>query len=559
MSRRFHVNPFDLLGQAELYLYPVHLRGLVQPKLEIAWNSFHSNFFSGISVFFKRAKIDKKAPPSKIFPDLNIERPMPIYAILVAAVLHVAFFLTPWPDFALTPPPNRAFDNTQLTWSGPINDLPLLQIPKTEHRSQPKSSTAPLHAAQPTEAFHPRQRIYTDPVHPTHPRQTLVNTAASAVAPKILPEMPNVVQLAASQAPARPRLEINEKELAKLHPKTVKSRATTDSQTPEIPNVEQRTAALNIAASANGPVRPKLEINASSAPRAAQRTQEGDSALAPEVPVSGSPNSSAAATLIALSANPAPPVPVVPVPQGNLAARVAMSPEGKPGASGNAANPTSGSGTGADTGNSGKGTGNNPVGISISGGNPKAGTPASGLGGAPKLTLPSSKSGYKRPDPNEAVEDPPESVGPPNFATLSPGAKPEAIFSTKHVYTMNVNMPNLNSATGSWIIHFSELHYPDPAHRSTNVTSPVPLHKVDPKYPQAAALEHIQGEVILYGVIRRDGTVDSIQKVRGIDEQLDANAIEAFAKWKFEPATRDGETVDLEAIVYIPFKAPPRE
>jgi TonB family protein len=558
MSRRFHPNPFDLLGQEELYVYPVHLSGSLQPKLDIAWNSFHSNFFSGIPVFFRRARIDKNALPSKVFPDLNIERPIPVLAILVAAVLHIAFFLAPWPDFAVTPLPNHAFDNTQLTWSGPINDLPLLQIPKNK-KSASKPSV-PGNPVESTEAFHPRQRIYTDPVHPTHPRQTLINTAAPAEAPKLLPEMPNVVQLAASQAPARPRMEINEKALAKLHPKTIKSAATTDAPTPDIPNVEQRTAALNIAASTDAPARPKLEINPSSAPHAAQRTQAGDNSAAPEVPLSGgSPNSSAASTLIALSANPAPPDPIVPAPQGNLAARVAMSPEGKPGASGSsAAVPGTGVG-GSDAGNSGNGAGNNSVGISISGGNPKPGVNSSGLGGAPRLTLPKPQSGYRRPDPNESAEDPPERVGPPNFATLTPGAKPELIFSTKHVYTMNVNMPNLNSSTGSWIIHFSELHLPDPAHRSTNVTSPVPVHKVDPKYPQAAAFEHIQGEVILYGVIRKDGTVDSIQRVRGIDEQLDANAIEAFGKWKFEPATRDGDPVDLEAIVYIPFKTPPRQ
>jgi hypothetical protein len=33
----------------------------------------------------------------------------------------------------------------------------------------------------------------------------------------------------------------------------------------------------------------------------------------------------------------------------------------------------------------------------------------------------------------------------------------------------------------------------------------------------------------------------------------------AFKEWKFEPATRDGQPVDLEAIVHIPFHAPPRQ
>lgn len=561
MSRTFHPDPFDLLGQNELYVYPVHLGGSMEPKLNIAWNSFHSNFFSGIPVFFERVRIDKDAPPSTVFPDVNIESRMPIYAIFLAALLHITFFLAPWPDFAVTPPPNHAFDNTQLTWSGPINDLPLLQIPKNKSKSAAKSGPTKPDPSESTEAFHPRQRIYTDPVHPTHPRQTLINTAAPAEAPKILPQMPNVVQLAAPQAPARPRMEIDEKALARLHPKTAKSSATaTGEPTPDLPNVEQHVAALNIASATNGPAKPKLEINPSSTPRVAAHSENGNnSAPVPEVPIGGTPNSSATSSLIALSANPAPPAPVVPSPQGNLAARVAMSPEGKPGASGATPNAAAGSGTGGtEAAGAGKGSGNNSVGISISGGNPKSGANPSGMGSPLKLSLPKSQVGYKRPDPNDASEDPPERVGPPNFATLAPGAKPEVIFSTKHVYTMNVNMPNINSATGSWIIHFSELHLADPEHRAGLVSSPVPVHKVDPKYPQSAVLEHIEGEVILYAVIRKDGSVDSIQKVRGLDDQLDANAIDALSKWRFEPALRGAEPVEVESIVYIPFKAPPR-
>jgi hypothetical protein len=32
----------------------------------------------------------------------------------------------------------------------------------------------------------------------------------------------------------------------------------------------------------------------------------------------------------------------------------------------------------------------------------------------------------------------------------------------------------------------------------------------------------------------------------------------ALAQWKFRPAERNGEAVDLEAIVHIPFHAPER-
>ncbi len=559
MSSTFHSNPFDLLGQTEMYVYPVHLSGNIQPKLEIAWNSFHSNFFSGIPVFFQRARFIEGTPPSPVFPDVTIERRFPFRAILAAGLLHLAFFMLPWSDFAVTPPTNHSFDDTQLVWSGPISDLPFLQIPKNKPKSSPKAESAQTAPAEPNEAFHPRQRIYTDPVRPTHPRQTLINPSAPQEAPKFLPEMPNVVQLAASQAPARPRMEISENTLAKLRPKTAKRVATAATPTPEISNLEQHTAALSITTSDAGPAKPKLQINPASAPRLAERSQSGDNSAAPDVPLAASTASSASSALIAISAAPGPPAPVIPAPQGNIAARVAISPEGKPGAPGTTSSATVGVGSGGSgAGDSGAGSGNSSVGVSISGGNPKPGTNASGLGATGKFAIPRAESALKRPDPSTSIEDPAERAGPPNFSILPPGAKPEQIFSMKHVYSMNVNMPNLNSSTGSWIIHFSELYLAGAAFSPANVTSPIPVHKVDPKYPQELALEHVEGEVILYGVIRRDGTVDTIQKVRGIDEQLDKNSIEAFGQWKFQPAMRDGVPVDVEAIVHIPFKAPER-
>jgi len=63
----------------------------------------------------------------------------------------------------------------------------------------------------------------------------------------------------------------------------------------------------------------------------------------------------------------------------------------------------------------------------------------------------------------------------------------------------------------------------------------------------------VQGEVVLYGIIRKDGSVDSIQVLRGLDPQLDQNAIQALSEWKFRPATRAGHPVDVEAVVHIPF------
>ena len=558
MSKRFHVNPFDLLGQNEIYPYPVHLPGTVEPNFTIQWKSFHQGFLSEIPAFFTWTRVPKIDPKDDIFYDCRVRPSLPMRALLAAALWHVLIFVVPWPKLPVSPKHNSAFDNTELTWSGPIDDLPLLNVPK--HGPKPASKTnAPDDPAPNDEAFHPRQRIHTDPVRPTHPRQTLVNSDAPMEPPKVLTPLPNIVQLASVSGPAKPHLEISEQTLAKLRPKQVKRTATTDTPPPDAPNLETHVSDFSLATTENGPARPKLEINAGSAPRVAERQQAGESSVAPELGSAPGTGSGSSTTIIALSASPAPPAPVVEVPKGNLAANVAISPEGKASGTGKGSGSgAAGSGTGGDP-NSGNGAANNSVGISISGGNPKPNAGISGLGGAPKLIVPHTAALYKRPDSNATVEDPPPRTGPPNFASLPPGAPPEQVFQSHRVYSMNVNMPNLNSVTGSWVIHFAELHQPGVSTGNGDINAPAPLRKVDPKYPLELRKEHVEGEVILYGVIRPDGTVDSIQVVHKLDPSLDANSVAAFKQWKFEPATKDGQPVSLEAIVHIPFKGPERE
>jgi TonB family protein len=120
-------------------------------------------------------------------------------------------------------------------------------------------------------------------------------------------------------------------------------------------------------------------------------------------------------------------------------------------------------------------------------------------------------------------------------------------------------MPNLTSASGSWVLNFAELNEAAPVGESgvaaADIAGPVALRKVDPKYPPELRTSHVDGEVILYAIIRKDGSVDSIQLVHSVDPHLDANAMEALALWKFQPAEKHGEPVDLEAVVHIPFRS----
>jgi TonB family protein len=558
MSLEQTKGPFNLLGQVEPFSFPVHLPGPLAPHLDVEWGSFHQGTGSSVSALFERVPPPLDLAQPDFFKDCSVARRIPRLALIAAALWHVAFVALPFPHSVFTPRRKPAFENVELTWSGPINDLPLVEIPRQKAKPDAStSSTTP--APQGADAFHPRQRIFTDPVHPTHPRQTLVNPAAPMEAPKLLPNLPNVVQLQEVAAPAKPRMLISQEMLKQLRPR--QRRAATVAVTapqPDLPGVAQQPADLALVPAQNAPARPALQINANAAPRAAQRTQSGDAGPAPEVGAS-QPSSAkeSPAAFIALSTAPAPPAPVTQPPQGNLAARVSISPEGlHRGVPGGTPNGQPGDGSsGAKADDSGAANGG-AVGISISGGNPVAKTGSSGLGGAAKLGSASPRALARRPQ-SETPDDSADRNGPPNFAILPPGAKPEQIFSSKRVYTLNVNMPNLNSHTGSWILNFSELHTaPGPHIGSTDLAGPLPARKVDPKYPPSLIAERVEGEIVLYAVIRRDGSVDGIQLVRGLDRELDANAIRALSQWRFEPATKAGDPVELEAIVHIPFRLP---
>lgn len=531
----------------------------VEPKLEIPWGDFHQGVVSSLRTLVSSPFKPGKFLGGDYFRDCWVERRMPWRAVVAAALWHVVFVLSPFSLLPTTVRHNSALDNTQLTWSGPIEDFPTLQIraakPKTIAHGNPDKPLPPKGA----DAFHPRQHIITDPVHPNHPRQTLLNPVAPQLAPKTLPDMPNIVQLQAPAAPARPHIQISAEDLAKLHPRQRHVAAVTSAPPPDVPAFDQKPADLTLAVSPNAPARPKLDLNAPAAPRVAERAQAGDTVAAPEIGSAQPAADGNPATLIALSASPAAPKADVQPPQGNLAARISISPDGaKPGVPDGSPNAPANTSGGAGAAAASTGGGKSPIGISISGGNPQPKAGTSGLGSShSKLSLPSSHSLITRPDANSKTEDALERTGPPNFAMLSPGAKPEQIFASKRVYTLAVNMANINSASGSWILHFAELGGGPAAvalSASAELAMPVPVRKVDPKYPPDLIEQNVQGEVVLYAIVRADGSVDSIQVARSLDPQLDANAKSAFAQWKFQAGSKSGTSVDLEVIAHIPFK-----
>jgi TonB family protein len=134
---------------------------------------------------------------------------------------------------------------------------------------------------------------------------------------------------------------------------------------------------------------------------------------------------------------------------------------------------------------------------------------------------------------------------------------PDPRLAGRVVYTIAIQMPNVTSYSGSWMVWFAERE-PLPGAPHVDMRPPVPLRKVDPKYVAAAVAERVEGIIRLAAVIRKDGTVDSISMIRQLDRRLDQTAQEALAKWEFTPALRNGAPVDVDAVFEIPFRLAPK-
>ena len=159
-----------------------------------------------------------------------------------------------------------------------------------------------------------------------------------------------------------------------------------------------------------------------------------------------------------------------------------------------------------------------------------------------------------------SIHPQPASEAPGGAATSHSGAvrvanAPEPRFAGRDVFMMAIQLPNLTSYSGSWLMWYAD-RTQQQAERDP-IAPPVPHHKADPKYIASAVSERIEGKVRLACVITKEGKVGGIELLRGLDDRLNRSAEEALGKWEFYPATRRGEPVDVDAVVEIPFRLEP--
>jgi protein TonB len=87
------------------------------------------------------------------------------------------------------------------------------------------------------------------------------------------------------------------------------------------------------------------------------------------------------------------------------------------------------------------------------------------------------------------------------------------------------------------------------------VSSPILLREVRPAYTPDAMRAHIQGEVLLTGIVLPDGSVTRLRVLRSLDPSfgLDEQAIHAVQQWRFKPGIRLGQPVAVQIDISVGF------
>jgi protein TonB len=85
-------------------------------------------------------------------------------------------------------------------------------------------------------------------------------------------------------------------------------------------------------------------------------------------------------------------------------------------------------------------------------------------------------------------------------------------------------------------------------------TQPEEIERVVPRYPAGARRAGVSGSVVIRGIVRKDGTIDNVEIIKDLPYDLGDAARDAVRRWRFRPATFQGEPIDVYYTVTVNFR-----
>jgi TonB family protein len=560
-------------------LRPIPASGAFEtPRLEVPWQGRRANFVESLHAALHGPRPSPDFDPAKSFFRLRIALHQPpgrgIVGSFVSHVILLAICI-PLSRMAM-PKPNVQLPEIEITWYGPITDVAPVATPKPkEAKPEPRPKPQPKRRIL-ARAYNPKTTVIFNPPRPTNTRQVLIHLDAPPTAPQFLPSMPNIISWA-DAGPVRPEIAMN--------PAALRARRARETETalrsPELVNATPPAGPIDIApGSVPNPPMPiapsAVMAERAASPRASAIPAVANAApaakslafaslnAAPQPPLPSAPNAvraeraKSAATgaaapnltinagrLVSLSLSPgsAPPPPV------NASAPISIGPHVARKVSSAAAPDLS-----ADAGSGAPGmpsanAASGPAGLLIL---HDSSAPAPPAPPRPRTTASLPKIAPVSPLSPRAAAPRIRASASASRSRILPNDIAHQVLGPWRIHTLLMNMPDLTSSSGSWLLNFAE-PLGKVMRENNQIIAPLPVHSVDPEYPPALIEQGVEGKVILVAVIGVDGTVNQIRVVQSLNPVLDHNAAVALSQWKFDPALLHNRPVPLKVLVTVPF------
>src|SRR5580692_21089 len=437
--------------------------------LQNLWGLFHSR---------QGAPLHLESAPGAFWSDVFVERKLPWRRFLESGGYHIFALVVVWAGsrfLALQPnvTAHPTFSHADVVYYTPSEYLApldtLRSTPAQAEKADPEFSAQPI-ISVPPEADNHSQTIVTAPKIRLPHDLPLANTVAWSDKP-LMPIAPAPLVPASEISRLAPQMDRS----VIAPPPDVDDASQKTMQLAQVAVIapppaleatsDRRLGELNIGHSTVIGPAPQLYLDEQrtvAQGRSAALRGHAPQVIAPPPSVNASGGSRNGGGMIALSLRPAVGAPPAPV-AGNRRGNFAATPEGHRGASGAPGGSTASSAI--DGSASGKNSsGKLPSGLYVG----KTATPTSPIAGDPTPT----KSSANSVNPKLLADARPPRVSrttqPEVDSKISEAER--AVFGNRKIYSLSLNMPNLNSAGGSWVIRFAALK-PDssPGNSSTNL------------------------------------------------------------------------------------------
>ena len=182
-------------------------------------------------------------------------------------------------------------------------------------------------------------------------------------------------------------------------------------------------------------------------------------------------------------------------------------------------------------------------------------------GGSATAPGPSRGSPTNHPDGHAKI--PPIMVQPPSIPShVQESPSDEAPGMSSGFGPGSTNVPGGGAGAGDLLPGGSDSGPAIPVRPAAAPEQPRPMsegvmeaaltHRVQPDYPTAAKLMHLQGTVRLRAVIGKDGSVSELEVLSGNPILIQA-AVVAVRQWRYRPTRLNNETVEVVTYITVNF------